>query len=212
MHAYAAAGPEHKVEIVAPPELAKLLQANLDIVHWSARPDVTADQLAQLYLTAPEQIKTLLATEGYFSPSVESSLEESPLKWLAKFTVTPGQPTKVSSVQIDFSGAVMGDPNRDERLAQARKAFTIKPGDIFRQSAWDEAKAGAVKSLASFRYATAHVTASRAEIDPQAHTARLSVQIDSGPPVTFGAVRIKGQKRYPEQMIANLNPIHAGDP
>lgn len=142
----AEAPPKCKVEIVAPPALAKLLQANLDIVRWSARPDVTPDQLAQLYLTAPQQIETLLATAGYFSPKVQSTLEEPAGKWIARFEITPGEPTKVSSVQIDFSGAVMRDPDREKRLAQARKAFAIKPGEIFRQAAWEAAKAGAVKS------------------------------------------------------------------
>jgi len=204
--------PQYKVEIVAPPALAKLLQANLDIVRWSVRPDVTSDQLAQLYLTAPQQIETLLATEGYFSPKVQSTLEEPAGKWIAKFQVTPGEPTKVTNVQITFSGAVMRDPGREKRLAQARKAFNIKPGEVFRQAAWEEGKAAAVKSLKAFRFATAHVTTSRAEIEPQAHAARLSVEIDSGPPVTLGAVRVKGEKRYPAQLIANLNPTHAGDP
>jgi translocation and assembly module TamA len=208
----AAETPKYKVEIVAPPALAKLLQANLDIVRWSARSDVTQDQLEQLYLTTPQQIETLLATEGYFSPKVQSTLEQPAGKWIAKFEVTPGEPTKVTSVQIDFSGAVTRDPDRDKRLAQARKAFTIKPGDIFRQAGWEEAKASAVRSLTAFRFATAHVATSRAEIDPQTRAARLSLNIDSGPPVTFGAVRVKGQKRYPEKLIANLNPVHAGEP
>ena len=208
----AAEPPKYKVEIVAPPALAKLLQANLDIVRWSTRPEVTPDQLEQLYLTAPQQIETLLATEGYFSPKVQSTLEQPAGKWIARFEITPGEPTKVTSVQIDFSGAVMRDRDREKRLAQARKAFAIKPGDIFRQAAWEEAKAGAVKSLTAFRFATAHVMTSRAEIDPQKHVARLSVDIDSGPPVTFGAVRVKGQKRYPEKLIANLNPVRPGDP
>ena len=95
-------------------------------MRWSARPDVTPDQLAQLYLTAPQQIETLLATEGYFSPKVQSTLEEPAGKWIARFEITPGEPTKVTSVQINFSGAVMRDPDREKRLAQARKAFTIK--------------------------------------------------------------------------------------
>jgi translocation and assembly module TamA len=210
--ASAAEPPKYKVEILAPPELAKLLQANLDIVRWSARPDVTPDQLAQLYLTAPQQIETLLATEGYFSPKVQSTLEEPAGKWIAKFQITPGESTKVTSVQITFSGAVMRDSDREKRLAQARKAFNIKPGEVFRQTAWEEAKAGAVKSLTAFRFATAHVTTSRAEIDPQTHAARLSVEIDSGPPFTFGAVRVKGLKRYPERLVANLNPVRAGEP
>ena len=197
---------------MAPPALAKLLQASLDIVRWSARRDVTPDQLEQLYLTTPQQIETLVATEGYFSPKVQSTLEEPAGRWIARFEITPGEPTKVTSVRIDFSGAVMRDPDREKRVAQARKAFTMKPGDVFRQTAWEEAKAGAVKRLKAFRFATAHVTTSRAEIDPQTNAARLSVEIDSGPPVTFGPVRVKGQKRYPEHLIVNLNPTRPGEP
>ena len=204
--------PKYKVEIVAPPALAKVLQANLDIVRWSMRPDVTPDQLAQLYLTAPEQIETLLATEGYFSPKVQSSLEEPAGKWIARFQISPGEPTKVTSVEITFSGAVMQDPDREKRLAQARKSFTIAPDEVFRQAAWDQGKADLVRSLASLRYAAAHVTDSRAEIDPPAHQTRLSVAIDSGPPFAFGTVRVKGQQRYPEKLVANLNPTQAGEP
>jgi len=95
--------PKYKVEILAPAPLAKVLETHLDIVRWSVRPDVTPEQMAQLYQTAPEQIETLLATEGYFAPKVQSSLEEPGGKWIAKFRVTPGEATTVTSVEITFS-------------------------------------------------------------------------------------------------------------
>ena len=204
--------PKYKVEILAPAPLAKVLETHLDIVRWSVRPDVTPEQMAQLYQTAPEQIETLLATEGYFAPKVQSSLEEPGGKWIAKFRVTPGEATTVTSVEITFSGAITRDPDREKRFAQARKAFTIQIGEVFRQAAWEQAKAAAVASITAFRYATAHVVASRAEVEPLQHQARLTVEIDSGPPFIFGGVRIKGQQRYPEKLIANLNPTYPGEP
>jgi len=204
--------PKYKVEILAPAPLAKVLETHLDIVRWSVRPDVTPEQMAQLYQTAPEQIETLLATEGYFAPKVQSSLEEPGGKWIAKFRVTPGEATTVTSVEITFSGAITRDPDREKRFAQARKAFTVKIGEVFRQAAWEQAKAAAVASITAFRYATAHVVASRAEVEPLQHQARLTVEIDSGPPFIFGGVRIKGQQRYPEKLIANLNPTYPGEP
>ena len=59
-----------KVEVVAPKPLVEVLNANLDIVRWSKRGNLTAGQLEQLYETAPDQVRELVATEGYFAPVV----------------------------------------------------------------------------------------------------------------------------------------------
>ena len=63
-----------RVQIAAPSDLTGLLQSNLDVVRWSTRTDVSEEQLRQLVKTAPQQVRDLLATEGYFSPTVESAL------------------------------------------------------------------------------------------------------------------------------------------
>ena len=91
-------GPKYKVEIVAPPRLPSCWRPI-----WTSSAGARARMSLrinwrQLYLTAPEQIETLLATEGYFSPKVQSTLEEPPGKWIARFDIAPGEPTTVTSV------------------------------------------------------------------------------------------------------------------
>jgi translocation and assembly module TamA len=206
--------PRFRVAIdVAEPALAKLLAANLDLVRWSTRPEVSTQQLRQLVSTAPDQARELLATEGYFSPQVEASLagDESGLP-LVRLRVTPGEPTRVASVELSVRGAVESDPAFAQRQQAAREAFTLKPGEIFRQADWAGAKVRAVQSLRAKHYAAAEVAISRADIDPNAHTARLLVALESGPPFRFGALKVEGLQRYPKSLVANASPIRPGAP
>jgi len=201
-----------RVELVAPKTLTEVLTANLDIVRWSKRGDLTAGQLEQLYETAPDQVRELAATEGYFSPTVKPSLEQRDGVWVARFEVEPGEPTRVSSVDVAVVGPIAQDPEAERRIEQARGAFRMRPGDVFRQADWAANKESALRQIARLRYATARIAESRAEIDPQAHTAVLHLTIDSGPPVTIGAPQVNGLQRYPQSVVLHLNPIAPGAP
>jgi translocation and assembly module TamA len=207
-----AQGVQYRVEIEAPAPLAKLLEANLDIVRWSKRADVTAEQLEQLMRTAPDQIKAILATEGYFAPQVRTASEQPKEIRVARFVIEPGEPTHVATVALSIVGDVTSDPEGPARIERAKRAFRIKPGDVFRQAEWNTAKERVVRSLARRVYATARVDSSKAQIDPATHTAALELKVDSGPQVTLGPVKISGLQRYPEKLVLNLNPIVPGAP
>ena len=199
-----------KVDLVAPKPLADVLAANLDIVRWSQRGDLTAGQLEQLYETAPDQVRELAATEGYFTPTVKASLEQRDGVWVARFEVDPGEPTRVSSVELSVVGPIAQDPDAAKRIEQARRAFRMQPGDLFRQADWTASKQRALRRIARLRYATARISESRVDVDPEARTAAVRLTIDSGPPVTIGAPKVTGLQRYPRSVVLNLNPIAAG--
>ena len=201
-----------RVELSAPGPLAKLLQSNLDIERWSKRDDVTDGQLQQLVRAAPDQTRQILATEGYFSPKITVSVEAAGEFQTVRLTVEPGAPAKVSSIDLRFIGPVRHEAKGPARMEEARRAFGIKPGDVFRQTEWNEAKERVVRALGRRLYAAAHVDSSRVQVDPAAHTAAIELQVESGPPVTFGEIEIKGLKRYDRSLVANLNPIRPGDP
>jgi len=198
------------VEIDAPASLSGLLRDNLDIVRWSTRADAEALPLQQLYRTAPDQIRALLETQGYFDPKVEASLDENATPPVARFKVQTGEPVKVAGLDLRFSGALAEDPERESRIARARATWSLTPGVNFRQEEWERAKREIAANIAAFRYATARVAQSGAHIDTEAHSADLEAEIDSGPVITFGDVEITGLKRYPPSLVRNLNPIPRG--
>ncbi len=202
----------YRVEIDAPAGLIEVLRSNLDIVRWSEREEVNEDQLRQLARTATEQTRSILATEGYFSAIAALDLDRSQDRWVVRLKVDPGEPTRIVAVQVQLSGAITADHARDRRLEAAREAFGLKNGMVFRQADWDDAKKRALHSVQRSRYPAALISHSRADIDPRSLEARLSLEIDSGPPFVFGELEVDGLQRYPLSMVRNLSPIRPGDP
>ena len=208
----AAADFAYRVEIHAPAALVKVLEANLDIVRWSARAETQPEQLDLLYRGAPAQIRALLETEGYFAPAIDAALDSASQPPLARFRIEPGEPVRIARTTLNFRGALLEDADRDARLERARAAWPLKDGALFRQRDWEAAKRGLLREIDRYRYANAKIVNSRARIDPVARTAELEVEIDSGPPLTFGGVEVHGVRRYPAKLVADLNPIPNGAP
>jgi translocation and assembly module TamA len=204
--------PKFTVQIDAPSNLQKLLEDNLDIVRWSKRSDVTPGQIAQLYKTAPDQIKELLATAGYFTPQVSASRQRDKRPEVIRFAVVPGEPARIATIDVRITGAVVDDSHGNARIAEARAAIGMKPGDTFTQKRWSAGKEAVVQSLARLVYGAAHITSSKVIVDPDAHSARVQLEVESGPPLVFGKLIISGLRRYDPSVLANWNPIRPGDP
>jgi translocation and assembly module TamA len=211
--------PEHhavsyEVRIDAPRDLRELLESNLDLMRWRGNPRVDLDQLQRLVRSAPEEAKTLVATEGYYTPKVSSGLDTSGAVPVARVSVDPGVPVTVGAVDIElrgfvpFEGAQGGAPFD---AAALRNRWTLPMGSRFRTADWEAAKRGMVRQIAQSRFPRAQLLDSSATVDPDSHRANLKVVIDSGPDVHFGVLRIEGLQRYRPEVVTNLNQIHPGD-
>ncbi|MES2536098.1 MAG: autotransporter assembly complex family protein [Pseudomonadota bacterium] len=202
----------YSVEINGAGPLTPLLTRYLEINRHTGDTDMTLDELKRLAGITPPQIRELLATEGYFSASVEEVLEQRNGRWVARFNVVPGKTTDIGTVNIGFAGAIAASPDQRQRMEGLRQDWGLKAGAIFRQSAWDDAKSGLLKGLLNRDYPAARIAASEARIEPDRHLAQLSVDVDSGPAFTFGPLQIEGLQRYSRKMVEDLNPIEPGEP
>ena len=200
------------VEGDAPDELKALLVQHLETAR-AARLGEALDEaeLARLRSLSADTARDLLATEGYFSPQVDSTLTRVENDWVLRYAVTPGPRTRVRSVKIDFTGVLAG---ADEARLRARteRGFTLKPAMPFRQADWNAAKAALLGPLLTTRYPAARIAASEARIDPAAQSADLALTLDSGPAFFYGQPKISGNQRYPESIIRNLSPVKPGRP
>jgi len=201
----------YSVEMNVPEAQRKLLVEYLDIYQWRDNPRMNPEQLRLLFSKAPDNIRELLATEGYFSPTIDSALEDTAGKWLARFTVEPGEPVRVASFDVQVRGAFAdGSETNVARLRSLRDRWSLPVGAIFRQKQWEAAKRAALRDLLAERYPRAEIVSSQATVDPQTRKAVLTVVLDSGPPFAFGATTITGLKRYPSLIVERLNPIEPG--
>lgn len=198
------------VEVDAPDRVRLLLETHLEMYRYRGRPEVDAAVLDRLIERAPSDVRELLATEGFFAPQikVERTLSES--AQVVRIHVTPGEPTNVASVALDFTGVIADNPDDTVRLAQIRKGWPLPQGARFRQETWDAAKDALLSTMILDGYPTARIVASEARVDPASSRVALSVRADSGPLYRFGALEITGLERYPRELVENLNPIRPG--
>ncbi|WP_428851539.1 autotransporter assembly complex protein TamA [Imbroritus primus] len=216
-----AAGPAaaYRVEIEAPPELADMLKTHLDISRYREREDISVDQFNYMVETVGDQVRRLASTEGYFDPKTTATVD-APLAAEAtsedldartvRVRVEAGARTLVTSVDVDFTGAI-ADEDR-ERLEALRRNWGLPAGQPFRQETWAKAKDDTLFALQSEKYYAARLTRSQARIDPEAQEAVLDARYDSGPAYTLGPLEITGLRRYPAQIIHNVNPLNEGEP
>jgi translocation and assembly module TamA len=217
--AIAPAGAEelkYDVRIDAPGPLRELLEQNLELVRFRGNARMDREQLQRLVRLAPEQVKTLVATDGYYSPEVSARLERKGDNGAptVQISVRPGEPVRVGDVDLVLQGfapapGLAADQQFDTQALKA--GWTLKKGMVFRQVDWEQAKRGLLRQVVQTRYPRAQLTESLATVDPENHLAALRVVLDSGPELRFGALRIEGLKRYPASIVSNLNQIHPGD-
>ena len=208
--AVCAQGVRYRVEVDAPREMAATLRKGLSLQRWQDDAQMTEERLRRLAAEAEREAREVAATEGYFSPRVEVRIDESQSPWSVMVKVDPGERTRVSHVEIRFSGPAAQDPEARELFQRVRERWRLRRGEAFRQSDWDAAKREAARELASWRYAAARVADSQATIDPEKREARLDIELASGPAFRFGPVRVTGLKRYADAVAENLNPIREG--
>lgn len=202
----------YTVQIDAPKPLATLLEDNLDLLRWRGNPRLDQNQLLRLVKAAPEQARTLIATEGYYSAKVSAGLDTRGAEPVARVIVDAGPPVLVGDIDLILRGFAPAAPGAAPfDGADLRKNWSLPVGARFRQADWEQAKRALLRRVMQSRYPRAQLADSSATVDPESQRALLRVVIDSGPEVHFGELRIEGIRRYPRAIIENLNQIHPGD-
>ena len=198
----------YDVRIEAPDPLAKLLENNLDLLRFRGNPHIDKEQLQRLVRSAPEQVKTLIATAGFYTPQVSARLVTDGGRPTVVVTVEPGQAVRVGNVDLTLQGFSGAEPFDVNAL---KASWSLKEGQIFRQADWELAKRTLLRQVVQTRYPRAQLSESLATVDPESHRVALRVVLVSGPEMRFGALRIEGLQRYPATIISNLNQIKPGD-
>ena len=207
-----AQGIDYQVRIDAPRQIENMLEENLDLMRWRGNSRVDMEQLQRLVKEAPEQARTFIATEGYYSPKISAGLDTSGGQPVARIIVDPGPATVVGDVDLVLQGFAPIDEGSVPFDAGAlRQRWSLPVGARFRQEDWEAAKRGLLREVSQTRFPRARLVETSATVDPEEQRALLRVVIDSGPEMRFGELRIRGLKRYPREVITNLNKINPGD-
>ncbi|SBT08300.1 Surface antigen (D15) [Candidatus Accumulibacter aalborgensis] len=178
-------------QLVAPDDVRELLSSFLEFGDVA---DATAQ--AAFERRMQREVPKLLATEGYFSPTVVLRQGDE----LLRLEVDPGPRSLIGVVDIEIAGDL--DTTRRKALLSNWK---LKTGQPFRQAEWDAAKQSLLADLLAVDYAGARLLDTRADVDPEARRVDLHVAAETGPRYRFGELEISGLQRYSQELVRRFN-------
>ncbi|SPR97995.1 autotransporter assembly complex protein TamA [Cupriavidus taiwanensis] len=205
-----AAQAAYKVEVEAPKPIREILEEHLDLARYKDRTDLSQDQFDYMVETVGEQVRAFTSTEGYFDPTTTTRVEGEGDKRVVHVMVDPGARTLIRNVDLQVTGPAA--TQAPEQVAEMKAKWGLPAGEPFRQNDWDKAKEDALVTLQSHTYYGARLAASQARVEPDELRADLSAHYVSGPAYRLGRLKVTGTRRYPEQIIVNVNPLNEGEP
>ena len=211
------------VQVQAPEPLKTLLDKHLDIQRFHELPDLDPTELRRLVRQLPANAKQLLGTQGHFGAQVTTMLTEpqappdsAAAVWTVSVQVDPGPVAQVSDVLLAFSaGTTQPSPELLAQQERIRQQWRLPVGQAFSQSAWDDAKTEALRTLTTRNHPNAQVAGSLADVDAGTHAIRLALELDPGPAVTLGPLRVEGLEQADPariQALLQLAGVQPGQP
>ncbi|WP_457282253.1 autotransporter assembly complex protein TamA [Polaromonas sp. P5_D5] len=205
------------IAVRAPQPIKELLERHLELQRYRAVTDLDEAELARLIVLAERNVRNLVGTLGYFSPTIAITREGGTAAGSGQrptivVAVEPGQATTVGPVAIDFAGdiAESPDPDAQAQRAEIQRDWRLPTGQRFTQDAWDSAKTQALRDLVARRYPAGKLAGSLADVDAPEHSAALSLKLDSGPLYRLGPMQVTGVERYDPVLVPRLARLSAG--
>ena len=201
--------PRFDIELQAPGELSGFLLRHLDIQRFRLQRTLDAAELERLLVELPANARNLLATRGHFDPRIEVGAVLPPTEEARQAAgtgpaplgripvrVDPGEQTRVEAVQVIFQGAIANAPEAALQRDEIQREAALLAGQVFTQDDWDRTKTSALRRLTALRYPAGRIATSLADVDASQRSARLYIELDSGPVQRIGAVEVEGAQRY----------------
>ncbi len=89
---------KYDVDIEAPRSVRSLLKDHLNLSRFAKRDDVSDEQFEFLVTATPQEVRDLVATDGYFTPVVRTDVKTVDDRKTVTVSVDPGPRTMVASV------------------------------------------------------------------------------------------------------------------
>ena len=185
----------------------KNAQERLRLLQDSYGKSLTAANIQTIYRAAPENLQKALEPFGYFSAKIEPHLNQQGQSYVATFAVNPGQPVIVTAVNTRITGEGQDDPALNKLLQH----FPVKTQQIFSADNYNKAKQALFDTANNQGYLKAKLTQKEIYLDTKAHTAIITLHLETGPRYYFGEIHFQ-QDAFSEKFLRRFLPFHEGDP
>ena len=189
-------------------EIKDMIEEHLPLITQQQEEVLDKEQVGFLAEEAPDNVKTMLRSKGYFNSKV--SLTEKNGGYTVH--IIPGPRTKISNVSVAILGDILSDGNLAEYYRNAMSNWQQPVGSDFNQDDWESSKTSVLSAVTRKGYPLAKLGNTQATVNPDTTTADLNIIVDSNRPILFGNFEITGTQRYPEQIVSGLARFQPGMP
>jgi translocation and assembly module TamA len=179
--------------------------AGVNLSQYASR-DVSEAQVQRLYERADAQVGAALQPYGYYDAHASGKLEKTDKGWRVTLHVTPGEPVKVTSVdiQLDAVAAQLGP------IKTARRGIEKLKGQRLDDHDYESARDALNAALTANGYLDAKMTVHRVEVHRGERSAAVHLAWQVGTRYRYGQVHFEGSQFHPG-FLQRYVPFKAGD-
>jgi translocation and assembly module TamA len=198
------AGVQLTVDGVADPLKAAVI-SGVELSQYATR-EVSDAQLRRLYERAPDQVKSSLEPYGYYDATVTGDLQQVGKNWQVTLHVKPGEPVKVTAVdvQLDKAAAGIAPIRRAQRALERMKGKTLDHGT------YDAARDALSAQLTANGFLDARLLTHRVEVTRANRSASIKLAWQAGPRYRYGQVHFEGSQ-FNDGFLDRYVPFKSGD-
>ena len=143
------------------------------------------DAVYRRYRAANQEIRQALQALGYYSPSIQKSLEfDQDGDWQVRFDIDPGPRTRIRSQSIRYLGP--GAPLLEQKLTPDDLT-----GQALHHDKYRKLKDQLLGQSFSLGYLNAEINPAELRIDPKQASADIALSLNSGKRYFFGRIAIE---------------------
>lgn len=186
-------------------EMKSSASGALELKGLMSRRDASEALIRRVYGRAAAQMQKALQPFGYYHAKVSGELTQEGETFYARFTIDPGEPTRVSTAAVEVSGP----GGEDKRVQRALRAFAPAAGGVIEHRIYEASKARIADTLAERGYLDAKLAEHRVTVRLADRSARIALRFDSGPRFQFGPTTVEGS-HLPDALVLGYLPYQQG--
>ncbi len=188
-------------------ELQDLLEQSSQLIELEDRPPLSVARLRARANADVERLTKTLRSQGYYDAKVEVALDAQARPATVSLLVAPGEVYTLAAFSARFVG---GPPLPTEQMPLLADIGLTK-GKAARAASILSAENQVVEHLRQNGFPLAKRLDHQALIYRDSRTMTVAVDIDPGPPASFGKVKVDGLERVDLAHVRRLIPWRTGD-
>lgn len=156
----------------------------------------------------PQNVREALEPFGYYDAKVDTILQnpaENEYRLLVE--VSPGTPVRVTDVSVRVIGSGAGEA----ALQRIANSFRLRKGDILLHSSYEKGKGRLQSKARELGYLDATFPVHEIMVSRAEASARITLEMDTGPQYRFGETLFTGAPQYPQRFLHRYLDYQRGE-